>query len=157
MESWDVDRYRLIHTEERTALQPGRHETRQISEDISHIKERRVWSAYTLVAEIARYLCASPLKIEALLRESAEGLEALVAKVNEFNELLYDKVIPSLFDALYEVSNYDKPEREKVELVNDPAGGHFTIHGDPEKTQLFEQWKDNRAALASKSFHLDTY
>lgn len=157
MESWDVDRYRLIHTEEQTALQPGRHETRQTSEDISHIKERRVWSAYTLVAEIARYLCASPLKIEALLRESAEGLEALVAKVNEFNELLYDKVIPSLFDALYEVSNYDKPEREKVELVNDPAGGHFTIHGDPEKTQLFEQWKDSRAALASKSFHLDTY
>lgn len=157
IESWDVDRYRLIHTEERTALQPGRHETRQTSEDISHIKERRVWSAYTLVAEIARYLCASPLKIEALLRESAEGLEALVAKVNEFNELLYDKVIPSLFDALYEVSNYDKPEREKVELVNDPAGGHFTIHGDPEKTQLFEQWKDSRAALAGKSFHLDTY
>lgn len=157
MENWDVDRYRLIHTEEETTLQPGRHETRQSSKDITHIKERRIWSAYTLVAEIARYLCTSPLKIEALLRESEEGVDALVTKVNEFNELLYDKIIPTLFEALYEVNNYDKPEREEVQLVNEPANGYFTIHGDPEKTQLFNQWKNDRDQLGRKSFHLDTY
>ena len=58
---------------------------------------RRVWSSYTLVAEIARYFNESPLKIEPLFKDCEEGLEALSTKLNEFNELLYDKVIPVLF------------------------------------------------------------
>lgn len=159
MENWDVERYRILHTEEKMVLQPGARRAQETPTDISYIKEQRIWSAYTLVAEIARYLYASPLKIEGLLRKSAEGLEALVAKVNEFNELLYDEIIPRLFDALYEVTNYDKPEHVEVELVHDPAGGFFEIRGDPQKTQLFREWQADAAksALASKSFHLDTY
>ena len=159
MDNWDVERYRILHTEEKTVLQPRRREAAQTTTDISYIKERRTWSAYTLVAEIARYLCASPLKIEKLLRESREGLDALVAKVNQFNELLYDKVIPMLFDALYEVTNYDKHEQVEVDLVNEPVKGFFEVRGDPAKTQLFNEWHANsaRIALADKSFHLDTY
>ena len=68
MDNWDVERYRILHTEEKTVLQPRRREAAQTTTDISYIKEQRTWSAYTLVAEIARYLCASPLKIEKLLR-----------------------------------------------------------------------------------------
>ncbi len=108
-------------------LQPGAKSSQETPTDISYIKEQRIWSAYTLVAEIARYLCALPLKIEGLLRQSEEGLDALVAKVNEFNELLYDEIIPRLFDALYEVTNYDKQEHVEVELVHDPAGGFFEV------------------------------
>ena len=154
-----MERYRILHTEEKIVLQPGRRRTTQTPTDISYIKEQRTWSAYTLVAEIARYLCTSPLKIEKLLRESREGLDALVARVNQFNELLYDKVIPMLFDALYEVTNYDKHEQIEVDLVNEPVKGFFKIHGDPEKTQLFNEWHADsaRTALADKSFHLDTY
>ncbi len=159
MENWDVVRYRILHTEEKTVLQPGLRDARQTTTDISYIKEQRAWSAYTLVAEIARYLCASPLKIEKLLRESREGLDALVAKVNQFNELLYDKVIPMLFETLYEVTNYDKHEQIEVDLVNEPVKGFFEIHGDPQKTQLFNEWHvdSKRTGLADKSFHLDTY
>lgn len=159
MDNWDVERYRILHTEEKIVLQPGRRRTIQTPTDISYIKEQRTWSAYTLVAEIARYLCASPLKIETLLRESREGLDALVARVNQFNELLYDKVIPMLFDALYEVTNYDKHEQIEVDLVNEPVKGFFEIRGDPAKTQLFNEWHADsvRTALADKSFHLDTY
>lgn len=159
LDSWDVERYRILHTEERTVLQPGKTGTQQRTTDISYIREQRTWSPYTLVAEIARYLCTSPLKIEALLRDSREGLDALVAKVNQFNELLYDKVIPVLFEALYEVINYDKPEHIDVDLINDPEKGFFTVHGDPQKTQIFSVWNaDNQyRTLTDKSFHLDTY
>lgn len=94
-----------------------------------------------------------------MLRDSREGLDALVAKVNQFNELLYDKVIPVLFEALYEVTNYDKPEHIDVDLINEPEKGFFTVHGDPQKTQIFSVWNaDNQyRTLTDKSFHLDTY
>ena len=71
MDNWNVERYRILHTEEKTVLQPGRRTVHQTTTDISQIKEQRTWSAYTLVAEIARYLCTSPLKIEKILKNGA--------------------------------------------------------------------------------------
>lgn len=155
MDSWDTERYRIIHTEQE--MRQKRKLGPEKQEDLTALKERRTWTAYTLVAEIARYLCMSPLKIEKLLRESKEGLEALVSRVNEYNELLYDRVIPALFDLLYEVSEFDKKESKEIALVNDPEKGFFSIHGDPQKTELFREWQKSCIAQADKSFHLDTY
>jgi len=157
IDSWDVDQYRLLHTEQEATLQPGRKVGMEKVEDLSHLKERREWTAYTLTAEISRYLCESPLKIEKLLRECRDGMDALVAAVNEYNELLYDKVIPMLFDMLYEVTSYEKKEKKEVDLVREPEGGYYCIHGDPDKTQLFNDWLAKSAKDAEKSFHLDTY
>ncbi len=157
MDEWDTEKYRLLHIEYDATLQTGKKVSQKSSEDKSHLKERREWSAYTLCAEIARYLCESPMKIEKLLRESKEGMDALVSMVNEYNELLYDKVIPMLFDLLYEVSTYKKEENTEVELVREPENGFYTIHGEPEKTQIFNEWLHDRAEKAEKSFHLDTY
>ena len=108
IEHWDTKQYRIFHTEEKITFKTSRQRT----SDISIIKKQREWSAYTLVAEIARYLFASPLKIEKILRDSYEGLDALVIKVNQFNELLYDKVIPILFENLYEVTNHSSETSE---------------------------------------------
>ena len=157
IDSWDVDQYRLLHTEQEATLQPGRKVGMEKVEDLSHLKERREWTAYTLTAEISRYLCESPLKIEKLLRESKEGMDALLAAINEYNELLYDRVIPMLFDMLYEVTSYEKKEKKEVDLVREPEGGYYCIHGDPDKTQLFNDWLAKSAKDAEKSFHLDTY
>lgn len=155
--TWDVEHYRLIHTEQEATLQPGKKVGQEKVEDLTHLKERREWTAYTLVAEISRYLCKSPLKIEKLLRESEEGLDALVAAVNEHNELLFDKVIPMLFETLFEITSYKKEEKKEVELVREPENGFYSVHGDPEKTQLFDDWLNKSADVANKSFHLDTY
>jgi hypothetical protein len=84
-------------------------------------------------------------------------MDALVAAVNEYNELLHDKVIPMLFDLLYEVTGYKKEEKKEVELVREPENGYYSIHGDPDKTQLFNDWLAKSAQEADKSFHLDTY
>ena len=155
LDTWDVEQYRVIHTEQK--MEQGRHNSLEKKEDLTKQRTRRSWTAFTLVAEIARYLCISPLRIEKLLRESEEGMDALLAKVNEYNELLYDKVIPALFELLYEVSGYEKKESREIELVNPPETGFFRVHGDPEKTELFDSWFSDRGELAEKSFHLDTY
>jgi len=157
MDTWDVERYRLIHTEHDALRQRGKLIASAVrEEDLTHLKTRRTWTAYTLIAEIARYLCESPLKIEPLLRDCEEGLDALLAKVNEFNELLYDRVIPALFSELYEISSYEKKEEQEVELAREPESGFYSICGDPDKTELFAQWA-NKQVQADKSFHLDTY
>ena len=153
MDSWDTERYRIIHTEQKMRQKLGPEKR----EDLTAQKERRVWTAYTLVAEIARYLCMSPLKIEKILQESREGLERLVSRVNEYNELLYDRVIPELFGMLYEVSEFERKESREIALVNDPEKGFFSIHGDPQKTELFSKWQQSGIKQADKTFHLDTY
>lgn len=158
VDSWDVERYRLIHTEQNALLQKGKKSTGvKHEEDISHLKKRRAWTAFTLVAEVARYINASPLKIERLLIDSKEGLGTLLAAVNEHNELLYDELIPTLFREMFDVSTYEKKEEQEVDLLREPEDGFYTIHGDPEKTDLLKDWLSARAELAEKSFHLDTY
>ena len=51
----------------------------------------------TLSAEIARYLNRSPLEIEDILTNTQEGMDEILRNVNEFNQLLYDEIIPSSF------------------------------------------------------------
>jgi hypothetical protein len=45
-----------------------------IKEDLSYLRERREFSALTLVAEVARYLNKPCLEVEELLERSAEGI-----------------------------------------------------------------------------------
>jgi hypothetical protein len=156
-DTWDVEPYKLIHTEQKATLQPRSKRGPEFSEDISHMKERRTWTPYTLTAEIARYLCESPLKIEAILTESQEGIDAIIELVNEYNELLYDKVIPLLFTTLYDITSYEQKEEHEIELVKTPEQGFFTVLGDPEKTQSFNDWINEKRKESEKSFHLDTY
>lgn len=111
----------------------------------------------TLVSEISRYLGYPALKVEKILAESEEGLPAILQKVNDYNELLYDKVIPFLFSSLFEITPYEHQEEIEVKLVNDPSEGYFTVHGDPDKTQQFSPMKTEIEKFADKSFHLDTY
>lgn len=156
LNDWDTERYRLIHTEQ-TAMPTKAGNVSVKAEDLTHLKKRRTWTAFTLTAEIARYLNASPLRIERMLQESAEGMDALLASVSEYNELLYDKLIPVLFEALYDVTTYEQREDHEVDLVREPEKGFYTIHGDPTKTDVFKEWQAKRAEQASKSFHLDAY
>ena len=60
--------------------------------------------------------------------DNLQVMDALVKAVSEHNELLYDKVIPLLFDTLYEVTSYKKEEKKEVELVREPEAGYYSIH-----------------------------
>ncbi|HET6990053.1 MAG TPA: type III restriction endonuclease, partial [Bacteroidia bacterium] len=95
----DVERYKIIRSE----LSLSDLSKKIGSEkDVSYIKEKREFSELTLVAEIARYLNIKPVRVKQILDSTQEGVAEILVKVNEFNELLYDWIIPHLFAALYD-------------------------------------------------------
>lgn len=146
----DVEKYRLLHTE-REGLSANKPFIK--TEDISTVKERRAFSRLTLVAEVARYLNRSCLEIDQILASTVEGIDAILAGVNEFNELLYDYVIPRLFQALYEVIEYEHRDVQVIELVKVPAQGYYEMSAKPSLIIT----ETEAPAHPEKSFHLDTY
>lgn len=146
----DTERYRLIH-QEREGLVPNKPAIKV--EDISHLRQRREFTTLTLVAEIARYLNKPCLEIEDLLDRAAEGVGGILARVNEFNELLYDHVIPRLFRELYEIRGFEDREEYEVDLVKVPPEGYYELSADKDLIAR----EGDAGAGAAKSFHLDTY
>ena len=147
----DTDKYRLVHRQ-RAGLSPSDEE--QV-EDLTASKERRDFSQLTLCAEIARYLNRSPLEIEDILMNTQEGTDEILRRVNEFNELLYDWVVPRLFNALYDLKECEHHEPEVIELVKEPEDDYYQVRANPDLVA-----QDTDAAWSDcehKSFHLDTY
>lgn len=146
----ETDKYRLIHTEQDglAAKSPAR------AEDLTHRREKRQFSELTLVAEIARYLNKPCLVIEDILATTEDGTSKILAAVNEFNELLYDWIIPRLFAELYEIDEYEKTEEYEAELVKEPPEGYYQVRAAKD---LIARLGDAKPFEVSKSFNLDTY
>lgn len=142
-------------------------------QDISKVKkkgevideEQRAFSELTLVAEIARYLYhpggvdhlskVSCLEIWEVLDSSVDGLEQILEVVNEFNEILYDWVIPKLFNAFYTIESFSKEEEEEIELVKEPKDGFYRLKAKAELIANLDG--DAYSMYKEKSFHLDNY
>lgn len=149
----NTDKYRLIHTEQEglSVKTASRGKTKE--EDLTHIRQKRFFSKLTVVAEISRYLNKSPLVIEEILKQTQEGVEQIIYAVNDFNELLYDWVIPHLFKELYEINEDITTEEYEVELVKLSKTGYYSISAR-EHLIVSEALAGDSA---SKSFHLDHY
>ena len=138
--------------------------TKKVIEDA---KENREYSPLTLTAEVARYLGKSCIEVRRVLEESKDGIDAVVAAVNKFNEILYDTVIPMLFKAFYTLE--EKTETDEVELrlvkpVKVKVGKGGKVDADivadqfRVKPELLASLGDGFfAKYAAKSFHLDNY
>lgn len=152
-----IEKYRLIETRQDglTAADAARASGSRTF-DLTSRREKRTFSELSLVAEISRYLNRSPLEIEELLVTTKDGLGGLVRITNDFNELLYDEIIPRLFRQLYDLDESQQTEEHDVDLVKLPQGGYYEISAAKEKivrmsdTQITDEDRD-------KSFHLDTY
>ena len=147
----DTEKYRIKREEYEGlhALQPS------VMEDMTEYKERRDFSQLTLCAEIARYLNRSPLEIEDILTNTQEGMADILQRVNEFNELIYDEIIPRLFEVLYELKEFENHESEEIELVKEPESGYYQVRANPD---LVTKETDTEVSnYDDKSFHLDTY
>ena len=151
LDTVDTEKYRIIHQEKQglSTSQPV------LREDVTEFRERRQFSQLTLCAEIARYLNRSPLEIEDILTNTQEGMEKILRKVNEFNELLYDCVVPRLFNALYDLKESEDYESEEIELVKQPEAGYYKVRANPELVVTDEASEGKNYRY--KSFHLDTY
>ena len=148
----DTNKYRIIQTEEQALGASARNQV--ITTDLTHRREKRAFSQITLVAEISRYLNKSCLQIESILSATTEGMDRILLSVNEFNELLYDWIIPRLFNELYEITGHEKTEEYEVELVKIPEEGFYQLTAAP---NLVIRERDVDRQYAPKSFHLDTY
>ncbi len=155
-DKWNTECYRLIHTQREGLDFKETARSKKIeTEDLTHLRERRSYSALTLVAEIARYLNRSPLEIEEVLETTAEGMEKILERVNEFNELLYDEIIPRLFREFYTLTPQKEETEEEIALVKIPEKGYFVVSANPD---LVAQMKDPLYKKhKGKTFHLDTY
>ena len=150
MEETPTDQYRMLH-EEREGLSANARTVKR--EDISDARKRLRFSPLTLIAEVARYLNRPCLEIEQILTSTVDSLETIVARVNEFNEILYDWVIPRLFQELYEMKEHKDEEEQIIELVKVPERGYYEVSAKPALVTREQAYP----AYAEKSFHLDTY
>ena len=158
-EAWNalVEKYRLIETQwEGFYVADAALASASQTFDLTSLREKRTFSRLTLVAEVSRYLNRSPLEIEELLESTKEGTDELVAMTNEFNELLYDEIIPRLFRQLYDLDESQQTEEHEVELIKIPPNGYYEVTAAKDKIVRREERmiKDEERA---KSFHLDTY
>ena len=147
----DTEKYRIIEKESEglESSQPVQ------TKDQTAVRDQRTFSQLTLSAEIARYLNCSPLEIEDILTNTQEGMDEILRNVNEFNQLLYDEIIPRLFNTLYELKEDETHEPEEIELVKEPEEGYYTVRANPDLVV-----KDDAPEVPNykhKSFHLDTY
>ena len=150
-----TEKYRLLQiTREGFTAEDAARAKNAKSIDITERREKRQFSRLTMVAEVARYLNRSPIEIEDLLDSTKEGTDALVAMVNEFNELLYDQVIPRLFAMLYELEGSEEAEHHEVELIKVPSSGYYEVTAAEDKVLTASKVSEE---LRPKSFHLDTY
>jgi type III restriction enzyme len=132
--------------------------SKKISEekDYSEFKSRREFSSLTLIAEISRYLNLKPTKVKEVLNNTKQGINEIIVRINEFNELLYDWVIPKLFDGLYEIESFEKLDEIEIELVKEPKNDGFYLVNA--KKELIASLYDNKFSnFKDKSFHLDNY
>ena len=108
-EAWNtlIEKYRLIETQQEGLTADAARASGSRTFDLTSRREKRTFSPMTLVAEVSRYLNLSPLVVEELLEATKDGIGELVAMTNEFNELLYDEIIPRLFRQLYDLHSID--------------------------------------------------
>jgi type III restriction enzyme len=148
-----IEKYRVIETVQE-GLVPG--QTHSWTNEHTVIRSKHVFSNLTLVAEISRYLNRQPLEIEEILDSSKEGIKVLVSAVNDFNELLYDEVIPRLFRLLYDLDESQQTEEHEVELIKLPPNGYYEVTAAKDKIVRRDDQVLKEEERA-KSFHLDTY
>jgi len=149
----DVEQYRIIASR-RSIMDVSK----KISadRDFSEYKDKREFSSYMITAEISRYLNVSPLKIKTILAESVDGFELINSRVNEYNELLYDWIIPRLFRELFEIESFEKHDEIEVDLVKEPKDGEcYYVNAD--SNLLASVHHPKFSPFENKSFHLDNY
>lgn len=126
-------------------------------QEITFIKEQFVFTEFNLTAEVARYLNKSCLQIDKIIKSTQEGFVDILKLVNQFNEVLYDHIIPRLFSLLYDIESEQLEEEYEVALVKEPPvfPGYYEMSAAPD--MLVSVNDSSCRKYADKSFHLDNY
>ncbi|RNA66213.1 TnsA endonuclease N-terminal domain-containing protein [Alteribacter keqinensis] len=154
-EKVDLEKYKLKHIEQKGLVKGVIIKNKKNENDLSDQRETRKFSRLTLVAEIARYLNYSCIELDKILMKAKQSFDEILAYVNRYNELLYDWIIPRLFEEMYDIESFEKVEEKEIELVKEPKQGYYEMSANP--NLVVEVNDENFSQLFDKSFHLDTY
>ena len=127
--------------------------------NVNYMVSKLAYTEITLVAEVAKYFpdirCTEVARI---LRESEEGIDKILVAVNEHNDIIYDKIVPTIFEALYRVNKEIVKENVDVKLLKRPKeGGYYKFSGN-EDLIIMQNSEDSVVVKnKDKSFHADTY
>lgn len=125
--------------------------------NVDDLREMVQYSAYTLAGELARYLNLSPIFLDKVLRESDDGIDVILQKVNTYNDILDNVIVPGIFHAMFKITSEIRSEDRDLVLLHEPDGrGYYEFSAQPElvverNTRKLDDEK------RSKSFHADTY
>ena len=115
----------------------------------------RPYSKYSLVFEIARYLNINPFVAEKII-DSTGKADEIVDVVSKYNEVLYDKLIPAIFNHMYSVKEKTETTSKSVPLIRYPKGAdHFIFKST--KGMTFQKDDAFVVKYSHKSFHTDRY
>lgn len=118
-------------------------------------EDNRPYSKYSLVFEIARYLNIDPFTVERILDSTGKSDE-IVDAVSKYNEILYDKLIPAIFNHMYSVKEKTETTSKQVPLIKYPKGSdHFIFRST--KGMTFQKDDAFVVKYSHKSFHTDRY
>lgn len=153
----DLSSYRLMH-ERMEGLNHDEFTNKpKVTQEITYIEDRFEFTQYNLTAEIARYLNKPCLAISKIINSTQEGFEGILELVNQFNEVLYDHIIPRLFALLYDIESEQEEVEYEVALVKEPPvhPGYYEMTAAKD---MVVGVKDSAAKpYLSNSFHLDNY
>jgi len=114
------------------------------------------YSKLTLVAEMARYLNFSPVKIQKLLEDSVDSIDKILKLINKYPSLLYKEIIPKVFNYYYEVKEEIESQTKEVDLLNLPKGQDY-LEYSVEEGKLIKFNDTQVIKFNAKSFHTDKY
>lgn len=117
--------------------------------------ENRSYSELTLVGEVARYINRSCLEMDKIINESVDGIDNILKYTNKYNEILYDIVIPKIFEYIYEIKIEKIEEKIEMQLVKEPKEGYYEFNSEDDMT--IQYMDKDIAKYKDKSFHVDTY
>ncbi|CCO40990.1 DEAD/DEAH box helicase family protein [Vibrio nigripulchritudo] len=155
----ELDNYRLIHQSQDGLLMPEDLGTvkNRTQTDLSSRRNQRTFSRLSLVADIARYINKPCLQLEKVIEKTEEGFDGILKLVNQFNDVLYDHVVPRLFKAMFDIESEIKSEEHLVTLVKDAPKNPGYYEMTASKDKIIGKADPTIADYVGKSFHVDNY
>ena len=129
--------------------------TKQSNADEYRVKMQ--YSAFSLAGEVARYLNISSILAAKILREAQDGMDVILADVNQYNAVLDDIIIPTIFHALFDVTAIQKTEDREVVLLREPKDAAYYEFSAKDDLVITNKYPGFTPDEVLKSFHADTY
>lgn len=155
--NFNLDKYDLSKYEAKIYVKHGMTSSSTVKqESADKYVERTEYSLFTLVGELSRYMNISCIKLQELLENSVDGIETILEKVNLYNDVVYDILVPKIFHNLYKIDCTKTIEEKKLIFLKEPKNsGYYEFKAD-EKLVVCENMPEYKS-FKQKSFHADTY